>query len=135
MNMEFTGKKKFKVSNGTFESIEIYAIFEIDFDFLNVKEKIIEMSMFWSGSPDLNAPLKEHLEFILPIATSRLYHSSLHNFRLSNVKSLDDHLWNSEEGFCYGEYIGIKLIDFYADEVCPDIFEVEEFEDEELEED
>ncbi|HII3689779.1 TPA: hypothetical protein ACY37W_001626 [Pasteurella multocida] len=49
--MEFTGKKKFKVSTKTFESIEIYAVFEIDFDFPEVKERITEMSAFWAGSP------------------------------------------------------------------------------------
>lgn len=47
MTKQYTGKKKFKVHNGTFESIEIYAVFEIDFDYPNVKEKIIEMSTFW----------------------------------------------------------------------------------------
>lgn len=39
MTKQYTGKKKFKVHNGTFESIEIYAVFEIDFDYPNVKEK------------------------------------------------------------------------------------------------
>lgn len=126
MNMEFTGKKKFKVSNGIFESIEIYAIFEIDFDFPAVKEKIVEMSMFWAGSPDLSDSLKEHLEFILPIATNVLYHASQNDWRLSTIESMDKHLWNEQEGFAYGQYIGIKLVDFYADEVSSDIFEVEE---------
>ena len=124
--MQFTGKKKFKVSNGTFASIEIYAIFESDFDFPNVKEKIVEMSMFWSGSPDLSSSLKEHLEFILPIATSALYYASHNDWRLFTVKSMDKHLWNEQEGFAYGQYIGIKLVDFFADEVSSDIFEVEE---------
>ncbi|HDR1693352.1 TPA: hypothetical protein QB527_001233 [Pasteurella multocida] len=124
--MEFTGKKKFKVSNGTFESVEIYAVFEVDFDFPDAKEKIVEMSMFWSDSPDLSDSLKTHLEFILPIATNALYHASQNNWRLSTVKSMDKHLWNEQEGFAYGQYVGIKLVDFYADEVCADIFEVEE---------
>ncbi|MCL7804903.1 hypothetical protein M8980_11570, partial [Pasteurella multocida] len=62
--MEFIGKKKFKVSTKTFESIEIYAVFEIDFDFPKVKERIIEMSTFWSGSPEPSDPLIEHIQFV-----------------------------------------------------------------------
>ncbi|MBN6075504.1 hypothetical protein HYE60_09680 [Aggregatibacter actinomycetemcomitans] len=124
--MEFTGKKKFKVSNDTFGGIEIYAIFEIDFDFPGVKEKIVQMSMFWAGSPNLSDSLKEHLEFILPIATNALYYASQNDWRLPTIESMDKHLWNEQEGFAYGQYVGIKLVDFFADEVSSDIFEVEE---------
>ncbi|HDR1912782.1 TPA: hypothetical protein QB648_002077 [Pasteurella multocida] len=127
--MEFTGKKKFKVSIRTFESIEIYAVFEIDFDFPEVKERITEMSAFWAGSPDVSEPLKEHLAYVLTIATSKIYHEQDRNWKLSDVESMDNYLWTYEDGFAYGEYVGIKLIDFHADEICSDIFEVEEMEE------
>ncbi|MDA5609352.1 hypothetical protein [Pasteurella multocida] len=124
--MEFTGKKKFKVSTKTFESIEIYAVFEIDFDFPKVKERIIEMSTFWSGSPGSGEPLIEHIQFVLPIATDSVYDIAR---RIFCVNDIDKNLWNKTEGFAYCEYIGIKLIDFHADEVSADIFEVEEMEE------
>ncbi|WP_165544641.1 hypothetical protein [Pasteurella multocida] len=127
--MEFTGKKKFKVSTRTFESIEIYAVFEIYFDFPKVKERIIEMSQFWSRSPDVSEPLEEHLAYVLTIATSKIYHEQDRNWKLSDVESMDNYLWTYEDGFAYGEYVGIKLIDFHADEICSDIFEVEEMEE------
>ncbi|HDR1137477.1 TPA: hypothetical protein QB301_001284 [Pasteurella multocida] len=127
--MEFTGKKKFKVSTRTFESIEIYAVFEIDFDFPEVKERITKMSAFWAGSPDVSDPFREHLEYVLSIATSKIYHEQDRNWKLSDVESMDNHLWTYEDGFAYGEYVGIKLIDFHADEVSADIFEVEEIEE------
>ncbi len=129
MTKQYTGKKKFKVHNGTFESIEIYAVFEIDFDYPNVKEKIIEMSTFWGGLPEEDDPLNEHIEYLLPIATNAVYHAEQRDWRLSTIGLLDNHLWNSEEGFAYGEYVGIKLVDFYADDVNSDIFEVEEVQD------
>ncbi len=127
--MEFTGKKKFKVSNGSFESIKIYAVFEIDFDFPEVKERIAEMSAFWADSPDASNPLREHLEYVLSVATSKIYHEQDRNWKLSDVESMDNYLWNYGDGFAYGEYIGIKLIDFHADEICSDIFEVKEMEE------
>ncbi|MDY0685686.1 hypothetical protein K7G92_000763 [Pasteurella canis] len=127
--MEFAGKKKFKVSTKTFESIEIYAVFEIDFDFPKVKERIIEMSTFWSGSPEPSDPLIEHIQFVLPIATDSVYDIARRIFWLSSVNDIDKNLWNKTEGFAYCEYIGIKLIDFHADEVSADIFEVEEIEE------
>ncbi|HDR1050766.1 TPA: hypothetical protein QB330_000147 [Pasteurella multocida] len=127
--MEFTGKKKFKVSTKTFESIEIYAVFEIDFDFPEVKKRIAEMSAFWADSPDASNPLREHLEYVLSVATSRIYHEQDRNWKLSDVESMDNYLWNYGDGFAYGEYVGIKLIDFHADEVSADIFEVEEIEE------
>lgn len=126
--MQYTGKKKFKVHNGAFESIEIYAVFEIDFDYPNVKEKIIEMSTFWSGAPEEYDPLNEHIEYALKVATSTIYYANENNPSLYNTELLDNHLWNDEEGFAYGEYVGIKLIEFYADIVDSDIFEVEEVE-------
>ncbi|MFC0925948.1 hypothetical protein ACFGYT_00750 [Pasteurella multocida] len=127
--MEFTGKKKFKVSTKTFESIEIYAVFEIDFDFPEVKKRIAEMSAFWADSPDASNPLREHLEYVLSVATSRVYHEQDRNWKLSDVESMDNYLWNYGDGFAYGEYVGIKLIDFQADEICSDIFEVKEMEE------
>ncbi|HDR1857106.1 TPA: hypothetical protein QB617_000894 [Pasteurella multocida] len=127
--MEFTGKKKFKVSNGSFESIKIYAVFEIDFDFPEVKKRIAEMSAFWADSPDASNPLREHLEYVLSVATSKIYHEQDRNWKLSDVESMDNYLWNYGDGFAYGEYVGIKLIDFHADEICSDIFEVEEMEE------
>ncbi|HDR1228803.1 TPA: hypothetical protein QB641_002195 [Pasteurella multocida] len=127
--MEFTGKKKFKVSTKSFESIEIYAVFEIDFDFPEVKKRIAEMSAFWADSPDASNPLREHLEYVLSVATSRVYHEQDRNWKLSDVESMDNYLWNYGDGFAYGEYVGIKLIDFHADEICSDIFEVKEMEE------
>ncbi|MDC4238411.1 hypothetical protein [Pasteurella multocida] len=124
--MEFTGKKKFKVSTKSFESIEIYAVFEIDFDFPEVKKRIAEMSAFWADSPDASNPLREHLEYVLSVATSKIYHEQDRNWKLSDVESMDNYLWNYGDGFAYGEYVGIKLIDFHADEICSDIFEVKE---------
>ena len=126
MTEKHTEKKQFKVSNGNFESIKISAIFEIDFDFPKVKERIVEMSTFWSGSPSKDAPLEEHINYILPIATSTIYHANENNVILDSTEKLDERLWQNEEGFAYGEYIGIKLIDFYADNINADIFEVEE---------
>lgn len=126
--MDFTGKKKFKVSNGSFQSIEIYAVFEIDFDFPKVKERIVEMSTFWTGSPDKNEQLEEHIKYVLPIATNKVYDIARHLWWMSSIKEVDEHLWNQKEGFCYGEYIGIKLIEFHEGEVNADIFEVEEIE-------
>lgn len=126
MANKHTGKKEFRVHNGCFESVQISAIFEIDFDFPKIKDRIVEMSTFWSGSPDKNEPLEEHIEYALKIATSVIYHANDNNVALSTTELLDKHLWSNEEGFAYGEYIGIRLIDFDADSVNADIFEVEE---------
>ncbi|HHE3605650.1 TPA: hypothetical protein ACPDW5_001507 [Pasteurella multocida] len=95
--MEFTGKKKFKVSTKSFESIEIYAVFEIDFDFPEVKKRIAEMSAFWADSPDASNPLREHLEYVLSVATSKIYHEQDRNWKLSDVET-------PVIAFCEGEY-------------------------------
>ncbi|MCL7819000.1 hypothetical protein M8989_09985 [Pasteurella multocida] len=127
--MEFIGKKKFKVSTKTFESIEIYAVFEIDFDFPKVKERIVEMSTFWAGSPDPSDPLIEHIQFALKEATVDIHYAESRLWIPPGIEMMNDYIWNKLEGFCYGEYVGIKLIDFHADEICSDIFEVEEMEE------
>lgn len=126
MTNKYEGKKEFRVHNGFFESISISAIFEIDFDFPEIKDRIIEMSTFWSDSPEKSEPLEEHIKYLLPIATNAIYHAEKRDWKLSTIDLLDNYLWTEEEGFAYGEYVGIKLIDFDADRVNPEIFEVEE---------
>lgn len=124
---KFTGKQFFNVNNGAFVSPEISAKFEIDFNHPNVKETIIEMNRSWAFSPDRSAPFEEHLIYWLKLATCTLYRV-YNDTSLESAKQLDEHLWNHEEGFAYGRYIGIKVIYFYSESIDMDTFSVDELE-------
>ena len=64
---KYTGKKLFKVINNQFDFHQCHINVAIDFDFPNVREKIKEMSCFWSDHPAESAPFERHLDFWLQI--------------------------------------------------------------------
>ena len=69
--MNTQGKQLFQV--GIYDSIDIYVTYLIDFDHPKCEEAIKEMSCFWLGHPDAEAPLAEHLEYWLKLASNRAY--------------------------------------------------------------
>ncbi|HDR0915489.1 hypothetical protein M8850_06675 [Pasteurella multocida] len=74
--MKLTGKQLVTVETNGWCGVEANVKFVIDFDHPKLKDAVIEMSTFWSGHPDKNAPLEEHLEFWLPLAAHRIFHFS-----------------------------------------------------------
>ena len=122
--MNTQGKQLFQV--GIYDSIDIYVTYLIDFDHPKCEETIKQMSCFWSGHPDAEAPLSEHLEYWLKLATNFAY--SLHQWEgwmgLSDTERLTEKL--SREGGYFpldGSY-GIRIYDCYFEEYDEDDFEI-----------
>ncbi len=66
-----TGKQLITVQHGWVSDIEVSVA--IDFDFPEVKQKIKDMSLFWSGHPTETAPFEEHLVFWLGVLANEAY--------------------------------------------------------------
>ncbi|MCX8749218.1 hypothetical protein J3U75_07460 [Snodgrassella sp. B3088] len=109
-----TGVQKIRA---TYENNEI--VFEIDFDHPEAKKTIKEMSRYWVGSPDEDAPIEHHLEFWLQIAGSTSYRIYCERLRFS------DTYLSVADGFCDMDgRFGIKIISWNYFMPEPEDFEV-----------
>ncbi|KGQ55329.1 Uncharacterised protein [Gallibacterium anatis] len=117
-------KARYKISLNDYSDFELEAVWEIDFEFKyfsewlknkgikTVQDAIIEMNVFWSGSPNKEDNFNEHLDYFLKNATTVLA-----NFNDSDWRSeeyLENKLFSDTEGFAIGE-CGIKLVKFKKD--------------------
>lgn len=121
MELNITGKQLFIIrEDGLMDDYEVQVA--IDFDFPCVKEKIKNMSMFWSGHPEESAPLEEHLDFLLRLI-------AVDTFYLKNGEGYNDYGVAKEFAEREGYYPldgshGILVKTSYFPEVDMDSFRV-----------
>lgn len=73
MELNTTGKQLFIIrEDGLMDDYEVQVA--IDFDFPEVREKIKDMSMFWSGHPEESEPFEEHLDFLLRLIATYVFY-------------------------------------------------------------
>lgn len=84
------------------------------------------MSCFWLGHPDAEAPLAEHLEYWLKLASNRAYTLHLRDgwLGLSDTERLTEKLSLDEGYFPLDGSYGIRIYDCYFEEYDEDDFEI-----------
>ena len=90
----------------------------------SIKSDIIEMSLFWGGSPSNDAPFEDHLKFFSEVLSRKLAHYIINESSIQKYVHQD---MNKAEGYIsvFGKHINITNIELW-DEYVNDGLSVEE---------